>query len=57
MEALDELAEKLLLQVDAGDTTAIKELGDRIEGKVPQAIVGPGADGEHEMTIKWLGKS
>ena len=57
LEALDELAEKLLVQVDEGDVTAIKELGDRIEGKVPQAIVGPGADGEHEVVIKWLENS
>lgn len=51
IEALDELAEKLLLKVDEGDTSAIKELGDRLEGKVPQAIVGPGEDGEH--IIRW----
>ena len=57
LEALDELAEKLLQQVDDGDTTAIKELGDRLEGKVPQAIVGPGENGEHEVLIHWLGKS
>ena len=57
LEALDELAEKLLQQVDDGDTTAIKELGDRLEGKVPQAIVGPGDDGEHKLEISWLGKS
>lgn len=56
LEALDELAEKLLEQVDAGDVTAIKELGDRIEGKVPQAIVGPGDAGEHEVSIRWQGK-
>lgn len=56
LEALDQLAEQLLVKVDEGDTTAIKELGDRLEGKVPQAIVGPGADGEHEMVIKWQGK-
>lgn len=57
LEALDELAEKLLRQVDEGDTSAIKELGDRLEGKVPQAIVGAGENGEHEMVITWLGKS
>ena len=57
LEALDELAEKLLTKVDEGDTSAIKELGDRLEGKVPQAIVGPGDNGEHELLIGWLGKS
>ena len=53
LEALDALAEKLLSKVDDGDVSAIKELGDRLEGKVPQAIVGPGDEGEH--VIRWLG--
>lgn len=55
MEALDDLAEKLLTKVDEGDVSAIKELGDRIEGKVPQAIVGPGEEGEH--IVRWLESS
>lgn len=42
--ALDALAEKLLLCCDDGDIVALKELGDRLEGKVVQAISG--ADGE-----------
>lgn len=41
LEALDELAEKLLAKVDDGDVSAIKELGDRLEGKPVQAISGP----------------
>ena len=53
MEALDALAEKLLEKVDEGDTSAIKELGDRLEGKVPQAIIGAGDNGEHEVKISW----
>lgn len=43
LEALDELAEKLLVKVDEGDVSALKELGDRLEGKPPQAITN--ADG------------
>lgn len=38
VEALDTLAEKLLEQVDAGDVSAIKELGDRLEGKPAQSV-------------------
>jgi hypothetical protein len=34
------VAEKLVLNALAGDTTAIKEIADRIDGKVPQAVVG-----------------
>lgn len=38
VEALDELAEKLLLLAEQSDLGALKELGDRIEGKPGQAI-------------------
>jgi molecular chaperone GrpE (heat shock protein) len=40
---LDTLAEKLVDAVANGDLQAIKELGDRIDGKPAQAITG--ADG------------
>lgn len=40
VKALEELAEKLLAEAEKGDVSALKELGDRIEGKVPQAITG-----------------
>ena len=43
VEALDVLAETLLTKCDEGDVTALKELGDRLEGKPAQAITG--ADG------------
>lgn len=39
-EALEKLADKLLVGVDNGDMGAIRELGDRLDGKVPQALVG-----------------
>ena len=42
-EALNELAEVLLTKCDAGEGWALKELGDRLDGKAPQAITG--ADG------------
>lgn len=37
-EALDDLAEKLLAKCDEGDMTALKELGDRLDGKVTQTV-------------------
>lgn len=40
MAALDELAEKLLAKCDESDLGALKELGDRIDGKPAQAITG-----------------
>lgn len=39
IEALDELAEKLLTLADQGDLGALKELGDRVEGKVAQQTI------------------
>jgi hypothetical protein len=43
LDALDKLAEKLLVECDCGDMQALKELGDRLDGKPAQAITG--ADG------------
>ena len=40
IKALDELAEKLLTNCDVGDLAALKELGDRLDGKPAQSIVG-----------------
>lgn len=38
--ALDALADALVAAGMAGEVNALKEIGDRIDGKVPQAIVG-----------------
>lgn len=37
-DALDDIAEKLLEACDKLDVAAFKELGDRLEGKVPQQV-------------------
>lgn len=37
---LDELADKLVELVATGDLPALKELGDRLDGKPAQAIIG-----------------
>ena len=47
---LNSLADKLLEKVLEGDMQAIKEFGDRYEGKIPQAVEGPGDNGEHLLT-------
>ena len=36
--ALEKLAEVLLAKCDEGDMPAIKELGDRLDGKAPQSL-------------------
>lgn len=38
MEALTELAEELLKQCSEGNMVALKELGDRMDGKPTQAV-------------------
>lgn len=37
-EALEELAEQLLTQCEEGSLNALKELGDRLEGKAAQSV-------------------
>jgi hypothetical protein len=37
-EALDDLAEKLLVLCEQGDITALKELADRLDGKSIQMV-------------------
>ncbi len=39
------VADALVDKAMAGDVQAIKEVADRLDGKVPQAVVG---DGEHD---------
>lgn len=34
------IAQALITKASAGDVQAIKEIGDRLDGKVPQSIVG-----------------
>lgn len=46
------LAESLVDRAIESDTRAAIEVNDRIEGKVPQAIVGPGEAGEHTMITR-----
>ena len=43
-DRLRALAEKLIMKAEDGDLQAMKELGDRLDGKPAQAITG--ADGE-----------
>lgn len=43
---LDTLASKLVNAASNGDQWALKEVGDRLDGKPAQAIVGGGEDSE-----------
>jgi hypothetical protein len=43
---LDELALALVNAGKSGDVPALREIGDRLDGKVPQALVGGDADSQ-----------
>lgn len=43
------IAAKLVEVAKGGDVTAIKEIADRVDGKVPQGVVGKDEDSPVEM--------
>lgn len=49
---LDRIAAALVSQACDGDVPAIKEIGDRLDGKVPQAVMGEGG-GAIALAITW----
>ena len=51
--ALDELAGKLLDKAGEGDMTALKELGDRLDGKPAQTIGGDPDQPPVKLEISW----
>lgn len=50
-KALDELAEKLLVAADNGEGWALKELGDRLEGKPAQSVT-VGGDSDNPLETR-----
>ncbi len=50
IEALDALAEKLLAACDAGDLGALKELGDRLDGR-PAQVIGSDPDNPFSVSL------
>lgn len=55
LDALDDLAEKFLSECDAGDMVALKELGDRLDGKPSQTQTIQG-DPQKPVThrVEWV---
>jgi hypothetical protein len=51
IQAIDELADKLLDLVATGDLAALKEFGDRMDGKPAQALEHSGPGGEELRLI------
>lgn len=54
--ALDRLIAALIAKAQEGDVPAIREVMDRVEGKVPQGIIG-GEEGDPSIVVSWLAKS
>lgn len=57
LEALEDLADKLIDSCMDGDITALKELGDRVEGKVAQCVNLGGQDDnpiKATLTVEFL---
>lgn len=50
---LRKLAEKLFDKALEGDVQAIKEVADRLDGKVPQAVGGSDELGPIENVVTW----
>jgi hypothetical protein len=53
LAALNELAEKLLARAEEGDMSALKELGDRLDGKSVQPIAGDAEGPPVALEIGW----
>ena len=53
---LDKIAAALVGEAVKGDVPAIKEIGDRLDGKVPQSVTGEGG-GPVALAITWLAPS
>jgi hypothetical protein len=50
-KALRRIAAALIEKAAEGDVSAIKEVADRLDGKVAQAIAGPDGEGPVEMDL------
>lgn len=50
-DKLRRIADKLIEMAEQGDLQAMKEIGDRLDGKPIQGIEGPGQGGTFTFTI------
>jgi hypothetical protein len=51
--SLRAIAQALLFRASDGDVGAIREVADRIDGKVPQAVGGSDELGPQRITVTW----
>ena len=55
-KALRGIARSLIMAASEGKMDAIKEIGDRMDGKPAQAIIG-GEEDDPEIKVSWLARS
>lgn len=53
-EALQEVVVSLFTEAKTGDVQAIKEIADRLEGKVPQAVTGADGGPIEILEVPWV---
>ena len=55
---LRDVANALVTKAISGDVQAIKEIADRLDGKVPQGLIG-GEEGDNPLTVlfQWIGQN
>ena len=51
---LAQLAQKLVNEADSGDIQALKEIGDRIDGKPAQSVAVEGGDSPVKLVVGWM---
>jgi hypothetical protein len=54
VRSLRKIAERLLEEAANGNVQALKEVADRLDGKVPQGIENGDPDQPFKMTFEWL---
>ncbi len=52
-QRLDRIAEAVATAAESGDMTAAKEIGDRLDGKVPQTMEAK-ASGKGTVVFAWM---
>ena len=57
VERIHKVAQRLVENAIAGETAAIKEIADRIDGKVPQGIGGDDDLPDLGLRISWISRS
>lgn len=53
---LTRLAAQLVNKAEAGDVTALREIGDRLDGKAAQSLLLGNEDADQPLTIRWVDK-